>query len=312
LAQYAVIAGAALIIAAPVARIIHVGGVAPTLSIAWLGTSFAVPRVLGTLLPGVPGWQSSGRRVERAWLAAIALAAGARRLPAAGMTGATAAAIVIVPTRRCCARGTIALVASIVMRATIVASSATILLASRCIRLARRLAGANLVTEVLRYPLPHAVAEAVHLLFLKRTVALFLSKESLKIFGQALDGLVGKLFCTRDELVTIGLVVCHIIPLGCERLGRLCDLAGGKKLGDAQHLFKSVRVRSRWSKEVFFYDMVTSGCHVNILKVSQLLIVEDLLDKKVDREVEVGFDLVVSLGRGNNCFGLERLGEVVV
>ncbi len=74
-----------------------------------------------------------------------------------------------------------------------------------------------------------------------------------------------------------------------------------------------MRVRSRRSKEVFFYDMVTSGCHVNILlKVSRLLIVEDLLDKKVDREVEVGLDLAILLGRGNNCFGLERLGVMVV
>ncbi len=93
----AVAAGTALVIAASVLRISHVGCVAPALTIAWLGTSFAVPRILGTLLPGVPGWRSSGRQVERAWLAAIALAAGARRLPAAGMTGATTAAIVIAP-----------------------------------------------------------------------------------------------------------------------------------------------------------------------------------------------------------------------
>ena len=92
-------AGALLIIAALVARIIHVGGVAPTLALAWLGTSFVVPRVLGTLLPGVPGWRSSGRQVEQAWLSAIALAAGARWLPATSMTGATAAAIVIAPTQ---------------------------------------------------------------------------------------------------------------------------------------------------------------------------------------------------------------------
>jgi hypothetical protein len=49
-----VAAGAALIIAAPEARVSHIGCVAPALAIAWLGTSFAVPRVLGTLLPDVP------------------------------------------------------------------------------------------------------------------------------------------------------------------------------------------------------------------------------------------------------------------
>ncbi len=58
--------------------------------------------------------------------------------------------------------------------------------------------------------------------------------------------------------------------------------------------------------------MVTSGCHVNVLEVPCLLIVEDLLDKKVNCKVEVGFDLAISLGRGNNCFSLKRLRKVVV
>ncbi len=66
------------------------------------------------------------------------------------------------------------------------------------------------------------------------------------------------------------------------------DLVGfAKKLGDAQHLFKSMRVSTRRSEEVFLYNMVTSRCHVNELEVPWLLIVEQLLDKKVDRKVEV-------------------------
>ncbi len=53
--RIAIAAGAALIVAAPVARVSHVGCVVPTLALAWLDTSFAVPRILGTLLPGVSG-----------------------------------------------------------------------------------------------------------------------------------------------------------------------------------------------------------------------------------------------------------------
>ncbi len=121
------------------------------------------------------------------------------------------------------------------------------------------------MAEILRYPLPRAVVEAVHLLLLKRTVALFLSKESLKIFSQALDSLVGKLFSARDELVAISLVVLHVVPLGCERLGQLRDLAGQEELGNAQHLFESMRVHSWQSEEVFFDNMVTSEGHVNVL-----------------------------------------------
>ena len=63
---------------------------------------------------------------------------------------------------------------------------------------------------------------------------------------------------------------------------------------------------------VFFDDMVNSGCHVIILDIPPLLIVVDLLDKMVDGEVEVGLDLAILLGCSNICFGLKRLGEVVV
>jgi hypothetical protein len=70
-------ASAALIMAAPVAWISHIGCVAPKLALAWLGTSFHVPRILGTLLPGVPGWWSSRWQVKQARHATIMLAAGA-------------------------------------------------------------------------------------------------------------------------------------------------------------------------------------------------------------------------------------------
>ncbi len=86
------------------------------------------------------------------------------------------------------------------------------------------------MAEVLRYPLPCAVAEVVHLLIFERTAAL--GKESLKIFGQALDGLVGELFSPCNELIAIGLVVRHVVPLGCERFGRLCNLAG-REIGES-------------------------------------------------------------------------------
>ena len=101
------------------------------------------------------------------------------------------------------------------------------------------------MAEILRYPLPRAVAEAVHLLLLERAVALFLSEESLKIFRQALDGLVGELFSARDELVAIGLVVRHVVPLDRELVARRQRLAGGEELRDAKHLLKSVRVVTR-------------------------------------------------------------------
>ena len=91
----AIAAGDALIIAALVARISHIGCVAPTLALAWLSTRFNVPWVLGTLLPGVPDWWGAGWQVVQARLAAIAFVNGASRLPATGLTGATVAAVVI-------------------------------------------------------------------------------------------------------------------------------------------------------------------------------------------------------------------------
>ena len=53
-----------------------------------------------------------------------------------------------------------------------------------------------------------------------------LGKVSMKIFGQAHNGLIGELFSACDELVVIGLVVHHVVPLGYERFGRLHNLAG--------------------------------------------------------------------------------------
>ena len=70
------------------------------------------------------------------------------------------------------------------------------------------------MTEIFHHPLPHAAVETANLLLLEHVVTLHLSNESLEILSQTLDGLVGKLFSARDELVVIGLVVCHIIPLG--------------------------------------------------------------------------------------------------
>ena len=60
----AIAAGAALVITALVARVSHIGCIAPTLTLVWLGTSFNVLRILGTLLPDVPGRRHSWRRVK--------------------------------------------------------------------------------------------------------------------------------------------------------------------------------------------------------------------------------------------------------
>ena len=57
----AITAGAVLNIAALVARVSHIGCIMPMLAHSWFGTSFNVPRINGTLLPGVPGWRRSRR-----------------------------------------------------------------------------------------------------------------------------------------------------------------------------------------------------------------------------------------------------------
>ena len=61
-------AGAALVIAALVAIISHVGCVAPMLALAWLGTSLNVLRIIGSLLPGVSGWALRAPNEMRLWL----------------------------------------------------------------------------------------------------------------------------------------------------------------------------------------------------------------------------------------------------
>ncbi len=90
---------------------------------------------------------------------------------------------------------------------------AILLLSSHMIRLAQQFAGAYLVMEILCYTLPCAAVEAVHLLFFKHAVTLLLGKESLETFCQPLDGRGGKFFSACNELVAIGLEVCHVIPL---------------------------------------------------------------------------------------------------
>ncbi len=48
-----------------------------------------------------------------------------------------------------------------------------------------------------------------------------------------------------------------------------------------------------------------------VLEVPWHLIVEDLLAKKIDHKGSSTY-LAILLWRGNICFGLERLGEVVM
>ena len=57
------------------------------------------------------------------------------------------------------------------------------------------------------------VTKIIDLGTFERTVTFALRKKGLKVRRQHLDHLVGQFFARFDVLVTIGLMVCHVIPL---------------------------------------------------------------------------------------------------
>jgi hypothetical protein len=75
-----------------------------------------------------------------------------------------------------------------------------------------------------------------------------LLEKSLKKGSNGLDRLVIERFTATDELFAVVLVVRHVVPLEGESVRWFLDVAGGKELGDTEHLFETMRMDARQGK----------------------------------------------------------------
>jgi len=106
---------------------------------------------------------------------------------------------------------------------------------------------------------------------------------TLEILRESRERFINESASALDVLRAITLVKAHVKPLNLQSRVGGCKIFRGKEFRESQHLLESMKMVQGLHHKVLMDPMIpTPGCHIDVLAIPWLPLVQRLLEEQVD------------------------------